>query len=78
MWKRMTAKTEGLYVADTESFVTKQMDKLDFDYGGIPGDLHFGLTKKLGPESQCFQEEQKFLTADKFQLFQQKNVTKLL
>lgn len=41
----MAAKAEGVYIADTESFVTKQMDKLDFDYGGIPGDLHFGLTK---------------------------------
>lgn len=70
MWKRMTAKAEGLYIADTKSFVTKQMDKLDFDYGGIPGDLHFGLTKKREPENQCFQEGLKFSTADKFQLFQ--------
>ncbi len=54
MWKRMTARTEGLYIADTESFVTKQMDKLDFDYGGIPGDLHFGLTKKAGAREPMF------------------------
>ncbi|ADM39051.1 MOSC domain-containing protein [Bacillus spizizenii ATCC 6633 = JCM 2499] len=54
MWKRMAAKAEGVYIADTESFVTKQMDKLDFDYGGIPGDLHFGLTKKAGAREPMF------------------------
>lgn len=70
MWKRMAAKAEGVYIADTESFVTKQMDKLDFDYGGIPGDLHFGLTKKAGAENRCFQEGLKFSTGDKFLLFQ--------
>lgn len=50
MWKRMTAKAEGLYIADTKSFVTKQMDKLDFDYGGIPGDLHFSTDQKSGSQ----------------------------
>lgn len=36
MWKRITAKTEGVYIADTEQFVTKKMDKLRAEYGGFP------------------------------------------
>ncbi|MBY8911145.1 MOSC domain-containing protein [Bacillus sp. YC2] len=55
MWKRIKAKAEGLYKADTKHFVTKRMDKLHADYGGIPGDLHFGLTKKAGAREPMYE-----------------------
>ncbi len=55
MWKRITAKTEGVYIADTEQFVTKKMDKLRAEYGGFPGDLHFGLTKKAGAREPMYE-----------------------
>lgn len=77
MWKRITAKTEGVYIADTEQFVTKKMDKLRAEYGGFPGDLHFGLTKRPARVSRCMKEEQKFLTVDKFQSCPWRNVMTL-
>ena len=48
MWKKRTAVAEHVYIADTASFVTEKQAKIVIDYGGIPGDLHFGLTKKAG------------------------------
>ncbi|MCY8916112.1 MOSC domain-containing protein [Bacillus atrophaeus] len=54
MWKRLAAATEGLYIADTTNFVTKQMYELHFDYGGIPGDLHFGLSKRAGAREPMY------------------------
>ncbi|AME07675.1 MOSC domain-containing protein [Bacillus siamensis] len=55
MWKCITAKAEGVYIVDTEQFVTKKMDKLRAEYGGFPGDLHFGLTKKAGAREPMYQ-----------------------
>ena len=48
MWKKHTAVAENVYIADTPSFVTEKQEKIVIDYGGIPGDLHFGIDEKSG------------------------------
>lgn len=49
MWKSYECVVESVFIADQENtFVTRPVLKLQVDYGGIPGDLHFGLTKKAG------------------------------
>ncbi|MBG9913379.1 MOSC domain-containing protein [Bacillus sonorensis] len=54
MWERRTAATENIYIADTASFVTKKREEISIDYGGIPGDLHFGLTKAAGAREPMY------------------------
>ena len=54
MWKKRTAVAEHVYIADTASFVTEKQAKIVIDYGGIPGDLHFGLTKKAGAREPMY------------------------
>lgn len=54
MWKKRTAVAENVYIADTPSFVTEKQAKIAIDYGGIPGDLHFGLTKKAGAREPMY------------------------
>lgn len=68
MWKKRTAVAENVYIADTPSFVTEKQAKIAIDYGGIPGDLHFGLTKKPGQGSRCIKEERRFSTGGRFRL----------
>ncbi len=55
----------------------QKMDKLRAEYGGFPGDLHFGLTKRPARVSRCMKEEQKFLTGDRFQSCPWRNVMTL-
>ncbi|MEC1262277.1 MOSC domain-containing protein [Bacillus swezeyi] len=54
MWKKWTAAAENVYIAETQSFVTDKKEKISIDYGGIPGDLHFGLTKKAGAREPMY------------------------
>ncbi|MBX6396299.1 MAG: MOSC domain-containing protein, partial [Alicyclobacillaceae bacterium] len=49
MWRTLTGVVEAVLVADDPtSFVTRRCEEIRLEYGGIPGDLHFGLTKRAG------------------------------
>lgn len=53
--KKNTAKIEAILVADKpDTFVSRRVPKIDLDYGGIKGDLHFGLTKKAGTREKMY------------------------
>lgn len=53
--KKNTAKIEAILVADKQdTFVSRRVPKIDLDYGGIKGDLHFGLTKKAGTREKMY------------------------
>lgn len=46
---------EAVLVADQENtFVTRKVDTINLDYGGIPGDLHFGITKLAGVRESMY------------------------
>ncbi|RXT02758.1 MOSC domain-containing protein [Ammoniphilus sp. CFH 90114] len=45
--KNLVGKLEAvLYTLDKESFVTSRVTSVQLDFGGIPGDRHFGITTK--------------------------------
>lgn len=49
MWKRFNSKVESLCIADEpDSFITNKVLQANLEYGGIPGDRHFGITKSAG------------------------------
>lgn len=55
VWKRYKALVDGVLMADgSHSFVTSRKDEATLDYGGIPGDLHFGLTKSAGAREPMY------------------------
>ncbi|ATH92911.1 molybdenum cofactor sulfurase [Bacillus glycinifermentans] len=56
MWERRKATAENVYIADTPSFVTEKKEEISIDYGGIPGDLHFGLTKTAGAREPMYKK----------------------
>jgi MOSC domain-containing protein YiiM len=46
---------ESVLIADTPStFMTRPVDKVDLVFGGIEGDLHFGLTAKAGVRQKMY------------------------
>ena len=52
---KSTAKIEAVLVADKQgTFVSRRVSKLNLEYGGIKGDLHFGLTKKAGSREKMY------------------------
>lgn len=43
--KTASAKVEAILIADqTGSFVTRRIPEVELEFGGIPGDRHFGMT----------------------------------
>ncbi|WP_083521116.1 MOSC domain-containing protein [Alicyclobacillus kakegawensis] len=55
MWKSYTCRVESVYIADQKgTFVTRPVDRIQLEYGGIPGDLHFGLTKRSGVRESMY------------------------
>ncbi|NPC93865.1 MOSC domain-containing protein [Bacillus sp. WMMC1349] len=56
MWQRHKAVAENVYIAETSSFVTERKKQIEIDYGGIPGDLHFGLTKTAGAREPMYKK----------------------
>lgn len=42
MWKRFSAEVNSIFIAN------QPVAEADLEYGGIPGDMHFGLTKAAG------------------------------
>ncbi|HET7628200.1 MAG TPA: MOSC domain-containing protein [Bacillales bacterium] len=50
------ASVKGVYIADEEgSFVTKALNLVKLAFGGIPGDRHFGWTKKAGVRESMYE-----------------------
>jgi hypothetical protein len=46
---KIYATVEAVLIADIPStFVTRRLEKVDLDFGGIEGDRHFGITAKAG------------------------------
>lgn len=44
--KIIEATVEAVLIADQpETFVTRRIPEADFEFGGIPGDRHFGMTR---------------------------------
>jgi MOSC domain-containing protein YiiM len=55
VWKSHEVSVEAVFIANTpNTFVTNRVDEINLDYGGIPGDLHFGLTKKSGVRESMY------------------------
>lgn len=55
MWKSHQASLKAVFIANTpNTFVTNRVEEINLDYGGIPGDLHFGLTKKSGVRESMY------------------------
>lgn len=52
-----SAVVESLLIADKpDTFVSRPVVKIDLDYGGIPNDRHFGITKAAGPREKKYYE----------------------
>jgi hypothetical protein len=55
MWEYFNAKINSIFIADKpNTFVTNKISEAELDYGGIPGDLHFGLTKSAGAREPMY------------------------
>lgn len=55
MWKSYDVSVEAVLIANSpNTFITNPVDKIELAYGGIPGDLHFGLTKKSGVRESMY------------------------
>jgi MOSC domain-containing protein YiiM len=55
MWKSSKAKVESIYIAKNhDTFVKEPLEQAALEYGGIPGDLHFGLTKLAGAREPMY------------------------
>ncbi len=49
------AATEAVLLADcSDTFVTRRAASITLDYGGIPGDIHFGLTRPAGAREPMY------------------------
>lgn len=60
MWKSYEAAIESIFIAKNhDTFVTEPIKQVDLDYGGIPGDLHFGLTKLAGAREPMYPRKTK-------------------
>lgn len=46
--RRLAGRLDGLYHAVSASFVTTPVEAVSFDFGGIVGDRHHGLTREAG------------------------------
>lgn len=47
--KALSATIESVLIADIPgTFVTRRVDRVDLDMAGIPGDCHYGLTRRSG------------------------------
>ncbi|MEN1969444.1 MOSC domain-containing protein [Lentibacillus sp. N15] len=55
MGKHHEVEVDSILVANQpNTFVTNQVATADLGYGGIPGDLHFGLTKLAGARETMY------------------------
>ena len=56
MSKHHEIEIYSIYIANQDdTFVTNQIEEADLEYGGIPGDLHFGLTKIAGSRESMYE-----------------------
>lgn len=55
MGKYHVAAVESILIADQgDTFITNKIAEVDVEYGGIKGDLHFGLTKLAGAREPMY------------------------
>lgn len=55
MGKYHEATVESILIANqSDTFVTNRIAEVDLEYGGIKGDLHFGLTKLAGARETMY------------------------
>lgn len=55
MSKHHESEIYSIYIANQDdTFVTDKTEEADLEYGGIPGDLHFGLTKFAGSRESMY------------------------
>ncbi len=53
--KFLPATVESVLIADTPgTFVTRRVDRVNLDLGGIPGDRHYGLTRLSGAREPMY------------------------
>lgn len=48
--EKLTARVEGLFVADDGVFPSRPVDRLELSFAGIAGDRHGGLTRRSGSD----------------------------
>lgn len=57
MFQKIEAKVLGVFMATEKgSFITEERAEVQVEFGGIPGDLHFGLTKKAGEREPMYEK----------------------
>lgn len=55
MWEEHEVHIDAVLIArQKDTFVTEKVSETVLDYGGIPGDLHFGLTKRAGEREPMY------------------------
>ncbi|MBT2214933.1 MOSC domain-containing protein [Virgibacillus dakarensis] len=55
MWKDHEVQVDSILIANqSDTFVTNKVLEANLEYGGIPGDLHFGLTKLAGARETMY------------------------
>lgn len=53
--KFLSVTVEAVLIADTPgTFVTRRVDQVPLDLAGIPGDRHYGLTRKAGAREPMY------------------------
>ncbi len=55
MWEEYDVNIDSILIANNKNtFVTNKIAETELDYGGIAGDLHFGLTKSAGAREPMY------------------------
>jgi hypothetical protein len=53
--KKASAIIRAVFIADhPETFVTRRIPKANLEFVGIPGDRHFGITRKAGSRQPMY------------------------
>ncbi|BCJ88316.1 hypothetical protein skT53_33010 [Effusibacillus dendaii] len=72
--KTAEAKVKAILLADDpESFVTRRIPEVSLEFGGIPGDRHFGITAPSDSRQPMY-PRQKSSTDARLQSYLKKNV----
>ncbi|QOR68116.1 MOSC domain-containing protein [Cytobacillus suaedae] len=60
--KKAVLKVEAILVAyDSETFVTEQVNEVNVEFGGIPGDRHFGMTRPADARQPMYERGSEIL-----------------
>lgn len=53
--EKLTARVEGLFVADGSQFRSREVDRIELGFAGIEGDRHGGLTRESGSDEPWYE-----------------------